>query len=400
MFNPIDSARSVLTPVSRATTTLQLGQQLKATVVSGTADSRTGGDAILRVGTGNFPVRSQISLHTGEQINLQVTQLKPNIMLSVVPPNGPASSANPNALTPHLLQLQPKQGGMSTLLAALNLASQSSALHRAPNRVRSLIDRLVNGLASRSQIMEAKGLRQAFHNSGLFLEAKFGAARGGRHAAVDRDFKANLTTLIHRLTTSSSVAGNGATSRLLADTPPPIPHHAAQPTPQARVQLSDAIALNPDSMQETLRQLGEAALARLTLHQISAAQHTQEGRPCWLVEIPVRWGEQSDILHIRIEAERRGAKRDKHNRWNAKLALDLPGLGALQIHVSANDNKVSGVFWAEQESTSSLLRESLPQLKKALENRGLTASTLICRAGSPAPELVNARSQHLLDTQA
>lgn len=399
-FNPIDSARSVLAPNARAPVKIQVGQELKATVVSGTSSARVGGDAILRVGTGNFPVRSQISLQAGQQLNLQVVQIKPNIMLSVIPPHGSASSASPHALTTHLLQLQPKQGGLTTLLAALNLASQSSALHRAPRKVKGLIDRLVNSIASRSQIIQARGLRQAFHNSGLFLEAKLNDPRGSRHASVDRDLKANLLTLTHRLANSPSADGSGLTSRLLADASPPLPHRDARPTPQPRVQLNEAIALNPDSMQETLRQLGEAALARLTLHQISAAQHAQDGRSCWLVEIPVRWGEQLDILHLRIEAERRGTKRDKHNRWNVKLALDLPGLGALQIQVSAGEKQVSGVFWAERKSTASLLREKIPQLRHALENRGLTASTLVCREGTPAPELVESEARPLLDTRA
>ena len=91
-------------------------------------------------------------------------------MLSVIRPDSPVSTASPQALTTHLLQLQPKQGGLSTLFGALDLASQSSALHRAPQKVKDLIDRLVNGLTSRSQIIQANGLRQAFGNSGLFLE--------------------------------------------------------------------------------------------------------------------------------------------------------------------------------------------------------------------------------------
>ena len=369
-------------------------------MVSGTPDSRIGGDAILRVGTGNFPVRSQISLQAGQQINLQVAQITPKILLSVIPPNGPASAASPNALTTHLLQLQPRQGGLPTLFAALNLASQSSALHRAPSKVKGLIDRLVSSLASRSEIIQANGLRQAFGNSGLFLEARLSASRDGRHPSVDRDFKANLLKLINRLANTPSADRNGLTSRLLTDTPPPLPHRDARPMPQPRAQINEASALNPDSIQQTLRQLGEAALARLTLHQLSAAQHTQDGRSCWLVEIPVRWGEQLDLLHMRIEAERHGSKRNKHNRWKVKLALDLPGLGALQIHVSTGENQVSSVFWAEQKSTANLLREKIPQLRDALENRGLKPSTLVCREGSPTPEPVDSEVRHLLDTQA
>ena len=400
MFNPIDSGRTVLARNTSAPAKFQVGQALKATVVSGTPTARIGGDAILRIGTGNFPVRSQINLQAGQQLNLQVAQLKPHLMLSIMPPSGQTPPASAQAMTTHLLQLQPKQGGLPTFLAALNLASQSNALHRAPNKVNALIDRLVNSLASRSQIVQANGLRQAFHNSGLFLEAKLNASRGGKHVSVNQDLKANFITLLNRLANSPTADGKGLMARFLADAPPPLPHRDAPPTPQPRVRLNEPITLNPGSMQETLRQLGEAALARLTLHQISAALHAQDGRACWLVEIPVRWGEQLDILHMRIEAERRGAKRDKHHRWNAKLALDLPGLGALQIHVTAGNNQISSVFWAERKSTANLLREKLPQLKLALEDRGLTASALVCREGVPPAELVDSEARPLLDTQA
>ncbi len=165
--------------------------------------------------------------------------------------------------------------------------------------------------------------------------------------------------------------------------PPPLP--GSVPVPQAAVAASlDWLNRSGTLRADLTRQL-EAALARTQLQQLAAVPREGErGLLEWLLDIPVRRDETVDLWSLRIFREPQDGRRPprRHNAgWTVQLAIDLPGLGPMQIHVHLEGEQVSTRFWATQEETLPLLREHLHELHKALQNAGLEVGELDCRSG-------------------
>jgi len=359
-----------------------------ATVLTNTPSSYNGGSSIVRIGNGTVQVRSLIALNQGDVLKLQVTRLHPQTLLSVISINGIDSSTTVDPLMPHLIRLQARQGSLPEQLAILN-----SILTQAPNirlqpQLSQYIRHLLFNLASWSEIIQAGGLSQAFSNSGLLLENKLSSRKEKQRFA--RDFKASLLGLLHRLPDS-----NNRTLRHLL--PPPPPHRDAYPVPQPRAQPIEIGNYPNESLQGILREAGEAILARLLLHQIASAENEQD---CWLVEIPIRDGDNLDLLHLRIDRERYTDGRDGESRWMANLAIDLPALGPIRTQVSLQNKWISCIFWAEHVTTVSIIRHRLKHLENALEAHGLRVQSLSCGHGTPPPTRSGQSRRALLDTKA
>lgn len=359
-----------------------------ATVLVSTPPRHNGGSTIVRIGNATVQVRSAMELSQGDVIKLRVTKLHPQTLLSVISVNGVNSSIIVDPLMPHLIRLQARQGSLPEQLAVLNsILKQAPATHLQP-QLSQYIRQLLFNLASWSEVIQARGLSQAFSNSGLLLENKLSYRKDKQRIA--RDFKASLLGLLHRLPDSD----DRPSGRLL---PPPPPHRDAYPVPQPRAQPIEIGSYSAESLQDMLRETGEAILARLLLHQIATAENKQD---CWLVEIPIRDGDNLDLLHLRIERERHADGHDGQNRWMVNLAIELPELGPIRTRVSVQNKWISCIFWAEQAATVSILKHRLGCLENALETRGLKVQSLSCGHGTPPPTRSGQGRRALLDTKA
>jgi hypothetical protein len=402
----------LLTPIIRDTTgnvsnpssvlTLHVGQVIKASTLSGTPNGRIGGNAVIRIGNESLQVRSQLKLMAGDRLTLRVTGLHPRTWLSVVSINDTSPVGPPNpTFKPYLLQLQPRQGGWPILFTALNTLLKNQTVSTLPPAIKQLSEVLLRGISSRSEITQTAALRHTLLNSGLFLEAKLGDLLKGKNAPLEGDLKGLILTLLNRLNSQPNRLNDLRRSILLPDQQqaPRPPNRDSQPEPQARSHPLDPALMEQACVLETLRRVGEAALARIALHQITAAEHAMDGNACWMVEVPVRQGQDSDIVHLRIARENRDKRREQSPRWSVTLALDLPELGPLHIQITLGNTQISGVFWAEKRQTGKILQTEFARLHQALENQGLQVVKLACGEGVPPSPLHDRPPRSLINAQ-
>ena len=168
---------------------------------------------------------------------------------------------------------------------------------------------------------------------------------------------------------------------------PPPPLAGTVPVPQAAVASSLDLLNRLGNLRADLLQQVEAALARTQLQQLAVLPRDDGERALleWLLEVPVRRGDDIDLWSLRIFREAQESQRQRARqaqRWTVQLAFDLPGLGPMQVQVSLAGEQVSTRFWAAQEDTLPLVREHLHELRQALLDAGLDVGDLDCQTGN------------------
>jgi hypothetical protein len=394
-----DPVKGALIALSRGSPPLRMGEILKATVISGTPEARIGGRAVIRIAHQTLEVRSQLSLHKGDQLILKVTQVQTGLQLTVEAVNGTAPGPVTDPLLAHLARLRPQQGGYAVLLAALGALARPEIAAYLPEGPRGLLQRLLASIHSREALARPEALRAAIRDAGPFFEARLALG----DAFVYHDLKAALLRLVGALGERTDRRNRGGTPPPKAPTPhtdPPPPDPHAGPLPQPRARLHEAETLEALGTPHNLRRLAEGVLARMTLHQIATLESAEAGHPAWLLELPIRNEDGLDLVHLRIGEERRRPTGEGHPQWSADLALDLPGLGPVQVRISTDGDRVSSAFWVQRASTAQTLEAGLESLRCALEARGLQVTALACRQGPPPESRHRAGERHVIDTRA
>jgi hypothetical protein len=379
------------------------GQVIEALVIRSDPGRQ---QAEVRVGDLRLTLDLPVRTVEGSRLTLQVVSGGARPVLNLLGQSAPMpappvpSPSTPPALATWLSSLFPAQGRQTPLLASLAwLTGQRGRMEALPAPVRAALEQAMHQMPTPEQVSRAQGLRQAVTESGLFHEASLAllaANAAGASSAPAANLKSALLSLAARL--RAHTGGPQALPRIRPlEIPPPQP--GTPPTAQQRVEASLA-RLGCDELMETLRARTESALARLVLHQWSATESADNGRHRWLMELPLRNGDGVDLVHLLMEKEPKRPASHEEPAWRAELALDLPGLGPLHIHVSVSGDRVQTRFWAESEASVDRIRTELPRLHEALSDRKLTVRNLGCTPGSP-PMHHDARSAGpLLDDRA
>jgi len=213
--------------------------------------------------------------------------------------------------------------------------------------------------------------------------------------AADARPAATSTTALPAAPPTATTATTTATAVLPGSAPPPFP--GAAPAPQAAVQATIDLLNRIGHLRTDLLRQAETALARIQLHQL--ASHPRDGERGileWLLELPVRRGDDIDLWSMHIAREDRDSatqKPETRHRWSVQLAFDLPGLGPVQAQVTLAGERVSTRFWTGREDTLPLFREHLQKLQHMLGNAGLEVGALDCVPGpmparAAAPSLI------------
>lgn len=320
-----------------------------------------------------------------------------------------------------------------------------------PPRVLDAVNRLLQSLPDSRAVRSPGGVEQAVRNSGTFLEARLAAATTGSAPAarvatagqvVTGDVKANLQHLYNVLeetvrnnyappdrrdgprltldqalqvlsrgaaagasptaTTGSASAATQAGAVLRgygqAGGPTPIPVFPLPAPAPAATQAAPAIAAG-DSMDLALsvllRQVA-ATIARFNVHQLHSVAQQQGVGPepgvanSWIVELPVRHGEQVHVFQLLIDEEERERRKDEEDEgqrkgraWKFTLRFDIDPLGPMYAQVRLVEHSVSARFWAEQPHTLRAVRAELDTLKGRLGKLGLTVEEMDCVQGAP-----------------
>ncbi|MCP1642639.1 hypothetical protein J2T41_002246 [Pseudomonas citronellolis] len=323
-------------------------------------------------------------------------------------------------LTSQLGTQQARQASTEGLLDNLLALKAGNQL---PETLRGAVERLLAGLPDVRQLSDAKGLAQALQQSGGFLEARLLQGL----APLPGDFKANLLRLLGQLLPAeqgnatpgllANLANNAAAN--LASSLPAFVRNALGALNQngsPRLQQADfplpsrmLQKLEDEDDLESLLKLAAAAVARLQTHQLSSLVQSEPLRGggqlhTWQMEVPMRTEDSLVPLQVRIQHEDRRESQDpeqpRESLWRIDLAFDLDPLGPLQVQATLAPLGLSSQFWAERESTASLMESELGYLRQRLQDAGFTVRELCCNKGRAPQGARTALEQRWVDEKA
>ena len=400
---------SSLTTGDVLTRNWRVGQILAATVTSRSPS----GEATLRIGTQQVQAQAgNINLYAGQRLELQVVALGhvPALRLIKTDPPDPVRVALRNAL--------PCQRPLSHLFS--QLAQLLTRPGNASPMVLEMARNLIGRLPDYRQLSSTEGLRRTLCNSGLLLESRL-ASNSTPQADLTQDLKANLLRLIDALrnlaatitpararpgsglSRSSAAAQSSASAGTTkSDSAPPQRILSGEVRePAGRVLLAAAGVQPLPSLD--LVEHAESALARIRLNQLSSLNQDRSLSAEWLVEVPVRRGEQIDTWQLHLRRDGTG-KQDNNkpaeDKWSAVLQFVLPNLGSMEVRVKLAGETISTAFVAETDATVPVLEKHLPHLRCRLEALGLKVMHLGCHQGASSTAPSVAQRSSLLDEQA
>jgi len=319
---------------------------------------------------------------------------------------------------------QGRQGPLDGLFKALQGAGSNPDI--SPE-LRQSVDKLLGALPDVRQLSDAKGVAQAFQQSGAFLEGQL--LRGVE--GLPQDLKANLLRLIAQLLpavqggTAAAVLSNLPSNALagannLAQAMPAFVRNALGVIGQTSGRtlpisfpLPSRLAneLEEEGDLESLLKLAAAAVSRLQTHQLGSLAQSDvlpDGTVVntWQLEIPLRHQQQMVPIQVRIQQEEKdaqGKEREQQPRdilWRVDLAFDLDSLGPLQVQATLAHGSIGSQLWAERASTASLIDGELETLRQRLNDAGLSVGELSCRQGKPPQGARTAVEQRWVDETA
>lgn len=420
----------------------RVGQVLQGLVVRESSQGQTPlqiGRQLVQAHTGS------LQLSPGQPLRLEVVSLSRDLPVLRL-----LNALRQDTVSQALRQILPTQRPLPQPLSVLNQLAALPEASRSSPQLTQLVRSFLQQLPDPGRVSTPQGLQQSLTNSGLFLEGKLARTAAGTtggnapvqtqaqtaQTTVQGDFKAGLLQLAAQLRQAAGPAGatrtpaTGTTPAaapplpLPQTTPPPAAATAAgrtlplpaldslavlrpgmPPRPQAAIEGRLKLDLTQLLQRGGLLQQVESALSRVKLNQLASLPQERQQLPEWLVELPVRRGEDAiDVWSLRIRREGgRGDGDASGNRpgWTVLLAFDLPGLGPVQTRVSLNGERdISTRFLSEQGEPLRRLTEHLPRLRARLEQSGLVVNELDVKRGRLREPPAPARSGPILDDRA
>ena len=314
----------------------QVGQTLNALVTA----QRPSGEMVLRIGAQQITATSDIPIQQGARLLLEVKQMQPVPTLRILNPvSGPEADSIGGTLR---LVAAPAQGVASSPLGRVGqaLVNLASAVPAAAAIVTPLVSQL-RQLARPERLAQPEGLATALRSSGLFLEANLAA---GRSEQAGQDLKAGMFRAL-----------------------------AAVEAALARVEAVKLPGADVEALLALKRDL-EAGLGRLTLLQFNSVPADAPMPRQWHFELPVLFAGSFHSLQLVVEQDgRRGDERviDQDERWTARLRVEPPALGLVDIVLALDGEAVRLRISAERAPTRSAIDAQLPRLVDAFASRGL-----------------------------
>ena len=424
------AANAINQPTTKALQNLQLGELLAAKV-----ESIKNGIVKLNIAGLQVQTQTKLPLTVGQRLPLQVMELGQHVTLKVLTTDSYAGQVMQRSLRQSL----PLQNSMAPLLSNLKALSQlPNDVVKTPDnsKIMEHVQQLLKQLPNSKQVSTGKGLAQAIKNSGLFLENQLSDKQANNQTnLVKQDFKANLLKLQHALQQSTTVQSNSKNTAKTSNTtttvntpivdsheaseknttttklnttlttkqkttlPPPL--KGSLPKAQTIATKSLANLQNIAVIVDELIEQTQASLARVQLHQLASAPATVDtsSNPSWLFELPIKHQEEQHIVHMLIEQEDNSTNAEEEHVWQVKLALDLPNLGPIHVHLRLEHDNLSTILWAEAPATKQFVEDDMSFLRDSLENEGLNLKQLVCRLGT-MNETPQPPPDNLVDTKA
>lgn len=304
---------------------LAVGQLLSVTVTK-----TEGSQVTFSLAGRSLTATSQQSLEAGQQLNVKVTQTKPNVVLQIQGRTA-TNTAQPNTqqtLQTAYRQLLPNQIPINQGLQQLVQLSQTGIL---PANIQSHLTSLLEQLFKPSTQTSAKELKNQLLSSGLFLENQLAKTNKPQTG----DLKGRLLQLLQM---------------------------AQQAKPSESPELPK------------LAKLLSQTLNRITLQQIQAIENPNQLN----IQLPLQPNPYLEEVEIDI---RRQAK-DSPDFWEVIVNLTLSS-GELSSKLMLMNDKISLSLWAENSELTERLRKDLPRLQEGFQQAAIPLKQIFITQQKP-----------------
>jgi len=349
----------------------------------------------------NTPKPAIADLQVGDILKLQIEQLKPMPQFRVV---GLQKSSDTNIVMQALRNVAAQNPSISPLLKNISYVASRPSLRPSPLTadVNAAVRDIFKQLPSPFNVKTSTQIKEQLINSGTFIENKirnqiFSAQQintkntpANIKAQIDTKLSANLEldlgAQLHRLAnliktqlpvkpSTSMNQGIGIQENIHPANKVPNQQVTRAPAEQASLQN---ITVREEAMQTFLRQI-ESSLTHMQQTQLQNLNESQPGRPLWLMELPIKDGQDIDLFELRIsEEESSQTESETTKSWNVTLKFDLEGLGKIKAHIKMQNEFISAQFFSEQKETLSLFQENFDFLRGRLNYNGLNVGNIEC----------------------
>jgi len=205
---------------------------------------------------------------------------------------------------------------------------------------------------------------------------------------------------------SEATARTAASSRLLAEFTTstnrlPVPFFRHLPLQSQKPQSPTLVMLqHRDQIIDELIRQAEGSIARVQLSQLASTPQDSNAHQSWTFELPLRHGENIDVVQLRIEKDDSQEDEEKESRWQVTLTLDLPEIGTVYATITIQGERSSTRLWAVEKETALLIDKNLQLLRDALEMHGVNSGEISCHHGNPPAPSQQKRHTLLVDTRA
>lgn len=368
----------------------------------------------------NTPKPAFADLQVGDKLKLQIEQLKPMPQFRIV---SLQKAANINLVTQALQNIISKKAAISPLLKNISFIANRPALRPSPLSadVNAAVRNIFKQLPSPFNLKSGLQLKTQLQNSGVFIENKI----------RNQIFSVLQSTHIHKAASSLQINANlkpqlevdlGAQLHRLANLirTQLTPSKDVLPVSQNKTIANQTIISNPnkieaqhpnriptelaslqnitqreEAMQTFLRQI-ESSLTHMQHTQLQNLNESQSGRPLWLMELPIKDGQDIDVFGLRIsEEENTQAEGEPKKIWNVTLQFNLTGLGKIKAHIKMQDDFISTQFFSEKPETLSLFQKNLDFLRGRLNYNGLNVGNIECTHTKLSKDILPVNSKPL-----
>lgn len=344
-----------------------------------------------------------IDLQVGDILKLQIEQLKPMPQFRIV---SLQKEANVNFVSQALRNIVSQNTEISPLLKNISFVANRPALRPSPLAadVNAAVRNIFRQLPSPFNLKTGSQIKNQLQNSGIFIENKirnqiFSALQNTHinktvsshqiSSNLKPELETDLAAQLHRLANlirtqiipakdslPLSQNKNIANQNNISNTHKITAQQPNRP-PVEQASLQN-ITQREEAMQMFLRQI-ESSLTHMQQTQLQNLNESQAGRPLWLMELPIKDGQDIDLFELRISQEESTQTEGEIKKvWNITLQFDLSRLGKIKTHIKMQNDFISAQFFSEKAEVLSLFQENFDFLRSRLNYNGLNVGNIEC----------------------
>lgn len=359
---------------------------------------------------------TNLNLQVGETLQLQIEQLKPTPQFRIIRPQ---STPNIQPASHEVKNIIPQSTAIVPLLKNLSFVANRPSLRPSPLSAdtNAAVRDIFKQLPAVFNLKTASQVKNHMQNSGLFIESKIknqilSSIQQMQLNKISSDtVKVNIKPLLevdlgaqlHRLADiirNQLVTPKNTTNQTMPtrnnQTIPANHNRPIQPrtAPVEQASLQN-ITQREEAMQTFLRQI-DSSLTHMQQTQLQNLSESQAGRPLWVMELPIKNGQDIDLFELRINQEETKQTEDEVQKiWNITLKFDLAGLGKVKAHIKMQNDFISAQFYSEKAEVLSLFQENFDFLRGRLNCSGLNVGNIECAQAKLSEDIspVNSTSQ-------